>query len=251
MRDDARMKIGVVIPTLNEAERLPLRIAELRAQPDVCHIVVVDGGSTDGTPERARELGVTVLLSAPGRGRQLALGAAEARGDVLLFLHADTVFSAGAAAAIVECLSRDSNAGGGNFRLRFDGGDAFSAWLDGFYAFIRRFGLYYGDSAIFVRRSVYDRIGGIRPLALMEDYDFVRRLSRAGPTANIQHPVLWTSARRFHGRKPAAIVWGWVKIHVLYWLGRSPDRLAVLYDSSRQRERRAGDTGGSSFKSQS
>ncbi|MBM3512684.1 MAG: hypothetical protein FJX59_03105 [Alphaproteobacteria bacterium] len=140
---------------------------------------------------------------------------------------------------------------GGNFRLRFDGGDAFARWLDGFYAFIRRFGLYYGDSAIFIRHSVYRSIGGLRPIALMEDYDLVRRMTKAGPTINILNPELWTSSRRFRGRRPVAIVWGWIKIHVLYWCGVAPDRLARMYDSSRQRERRGDGNGGSSFSAQS
>lgn len=249
------MKIGVVIPTLNEAPRLPARIAELRADPSVADIVVVDGGSTDDTVEIARGRGVKVLSCDPGRGRQLALGAGHVAGDVLLFLHADTQFAAGAGAAVVAALEHDEHAVGGNFRLRFDGGDAFSRWLDGFYAFIRHAGLYYGDSAIFVRRRVYDAVGAIRPIALMEDYDFVRRMAKAGRTLNICEPTLWTSSRRFRGRKPAEIVWGWVKIHLLYWIGWSPDRLAQMYDSSRQRERRDVDardkTGGSSFSAQS
>lgn len=213
------MKIGVVIPTLNEAERLPQRIVELRAQPEIGQIVVVDGRSADGTADVARRLGLEALVTAPGRGQQLAEGAAAINQDVILFLHADTTFPPGAAGAIVRHLVSQPDAVGGNFRLRFDGGDAFACWLDGFYAFIRRFGLYYGDSAIFIRHSVYRSIGGLRPIALMEDYDLVRRMTKAGPTINILNPELWTSSRRFRGRRPVAIVWGWIKIHVLYWCG--------------------------------
>lgn len=245
------MKVGIVIPTLNEAPRLHLRIAELRAQPEVGRIVVVDGGSDDGTAEVARNFGVEVLTTEPGRGRQLAEGAKLIRDDVILFLHADTTFQVGAAEAIVRHLNAKPDIVGGNFRLRFDGGDAFSRWLDGFYAFIRRIGLYYGDSAIFIRRDIYHRIGGIRPIALMEDYDLVRRMAKSGRTINITTPELLTSSRRFRGRRPVEIVWGWIKIHVLFWLGVAPDRLARLYDSSRQRERRAGGTGGSSLRAQS
>ncbi len=95
-------------------------------------------------------------------------------------------------------------------------------------------GLYYGDSGIFVRARIYRALGGIRPLAVMEDYDFSRRLERAGPTCCIAEPPLVTSSRRFHGRRPAAIVWGWLKIHALYHLGVAPARLARLYDSERR-----------------
>ncbi|MGH6660241.1 MAG: hypothetical protein ACREB6_01760, partial [Rhodospirillales bacterium] len=126
---------------------------------------------------------------------------------------------------------------GGNFRLLFDGGDRFSRWLEGFYAFIRARGFYYGDSALFVRRRAYDALGGIRPLALMEDYDFVRRLEEAGETCSIGEPPLVTSSRRFHGCHPAAIVAGWLTIHLLFHAGVDTVVLARLYDSTRRRRR--------------
>ena len=88
-----------------------------------------------------------------------------------------------------------------------------------------------------------DRLGGLRPLALMEDYDLVRRLERAGPTLCIADPPLVTSSRRFHGRGRAAIVAGWLRIHALYHL-RLPDRLlARLYDSERRREAASAQSG--------
>ncbi|MCH7710682.1 MAG: hypothetical protein IH903_03510, partial [Proteobacteria bacterium] len=143
---------------------------------------------------------------------------------------------AGGLAAIEEALS-DPRIVGGNFRLHFDGPSGFARWLTGFYAFIRRLGLYYGDSGVFVRRRVYDALGGVRPIALMEDFDFNRRLERAGPTRCIASPPLMTSSRRFEGRHPLAIIWGWLRIHALFTLKASPTRLARLYDSERARER--------------
>ncbi len=122
----------------------------------------------------------------------------------------------------------------------FDGDDGFSRWLTGACAWIRRHGLYYGDSGVFVRADAYRVLGGVRSIAVMEDYDFVRRLQKFGPTCCIDDPPLVTSSRRFAGRHPLAIVWGWIKIHALYHLGVPPRRLAVLYDSGR---RRAGHTG--------
>lgn len=229
--------ISVVIPALNEVPRLDRLLRALARERTAHEVIVVDGGSADGTAPLARALGARVARTAPGRGRQLLLGAALARGDVLLFLHADTRFPEGGLAALARALDSRPAAPGGNFRLLFDGADPFSRWLDRFYAWIRARGVYYGDSAIFVRRDAYDRLGGIRPIALMEDYDFVRRLENAGETICIRNPPLVTSSRRFRGRRPAAIVAGWLWIHALYHLGVSPDRLAALYDSTRRRAR--------------
>src|SRR6266851_4195072 len=94
---------------------------------------------------------------------------------------------------------------------------------------IRSMGFYYGDSGIFVRRSVYEALGGFRPIPLMEDLEFVRRLERFGRTSCIKNPPLTTSSRRFEKRHPAQIVYGWVRLHVLFWLGASPDQLAKIY----------------------
>ena len=85
-----------------------------------------------------------------------------------------------------------------------------------------------------MRRSVYQRLGGIRPIALMEDYDFVKRLEASGTTCCIDDPGLVTSARRFQGRHPMAIVLGWLIIHGLFYLGVPPERLARIYNSARR-----------------
>lgn len=228
--------ISVVIPTLDEARRLAPLLAALADEPTPHEVIVADGGSSDATRAVARAAGAAVVVTPPGRGRQLRAGAEWATGDALLFLHADSRFPKGGLAAVARALAERPDCPGGNFRLVFDGEDRFSRWLDGFYAFIRARGFYYGDSAPFVRRRVYDALGGIRPLALMEDYDFVRLLEKAGPTCQVSEPPLVTSSRRFHGRRPAAIVIGWVVIHVLYYLGVDDEVLAKLYDSARRRQ---------------
>ncbi len=228
------MTISVIIPTLNEAHRLPDLLTRLRSDSVDIEIIVVDGGSRDRTCAVAKATGARVLTSARGRGQQLHAGAEAATGDILWFLHADTTYPQGGLRQIERILSDDPAIIGGNFRLLFDGRDGFSRWLDGFYRWIREHGVYYGDSAVFVRRRAYQTLGGIRPIALMEDYDFNRRMENAGRTCCIADPPLVTSSRRFAGRRPAAIVWGWLKIHLLFYLGVSPDRLARLYDSQRQ-----------------
>lgn len=221
--------ISVIIPTLDEAERLPALLARIAREPTPHEVVVVDGGSRDATLRAARAAGVRVLGTEPGRGQQLAAGAAASHGDVLLFLHADCRFPAGGLAEIEATLRRSAACPGGNFRLVFDGDTAFSRWLTGFYAWIRARGLYYGDSAVFVRREAYRALGGVRPIALMEDYDFTRRLERLGVTCCIGEPPLVTSSRRFAGRRPVAIVLGWIELHLLYHMGVSPAFLARRY----------------------
>ena len=126
--------------------------------------------------------------------------------------------------------------------MLFDGHTRFDRFLTWFYGAIRRLGLFYGDSGIFVRRDVYDAVGGIKALPLMEDHDFARRLRRAGRVACVPFPPLVTSSRRFAGRRPVAIMGGWLMIHVLYALGVSPRRLARLYRSTEQApgQRRSG-----------
>ena len=228
------MTVSIVIPTLNEHNNLTRLLDEIEGEAD--EIIVVDGGSSDGTQDIAEHAGCRLVISPRGRGQQLARGADEASGDILWFLHADCRVPKGAVAEIQRRLDADPDIIGGNFRLLFDGATKFDRWLDGFYAWNRRRGVYYGDSGIFVRRDAYHRIGGIKPIALMEDFDFVRRMERAGRTICIEDPPLITSSRRFCGRRPAGIVYGWVKIHALYYLGVAPDRLARIYDGHRVKE---------------
>ena len=231
------MKVSIIIPTLNEASRIARLVRALRVIDPGCEIIVADGGSSDGTLERARDAGALATACERGRGQQLCHGADLATGDVLLFLHADTRLLRGAIDALRRRLA-DPGLIGGNFRVLFDGGTDFARWLTGFYAWFRRFGFYYGDSAMFVRRSVYEEMGGFRPVDLMEDFDFARRLRRVGRTTCIEEPPVVTSSRRFEGRRAPAIVAGWLLIHALFYLRMKPAVLARLYDSARSREAR-------------
>ena len=241
------MNVSIIIPTLNEDSRIAELVRSLKARERGCEIIVVDGGSNDGTLERARDAGALATASERGRGQQLRCGADLATCDVLLFLHADTCLPPGAIEALRRHLANPEVVGG-NFRVLFDGGTDFARWLTGFYAWFRRFGVYYGDSAMFVRRSVYKEMGGFRPVDLMEDFDFARRLRRMGKTICIQDPPVVTSSRRFAGRRAPAIVAGWLFIHALFYLRMKPAILARLYDSARHKEGRARSAAGAGFK---
>jgi hypothetical protein len=229
--------VSIVVPTLNEAARIGPLVATLSAEAPPVEIVVADGGSVDFTADIARAAGARVVPAPRGRGQQLAAGIAASTGDIVWMVHADTTVPPGAVAALRRALA-DPAVAGGNFALVFaaDGDDdrdrAFARWLTGFYAWFRRRGLYYGDSGIFIRRAALDRLGGVKPIALMEDFDLSRRMERAGGTVCVDAPALVTSARRFAGRRPAAIVAGWVLVHALWYLGARPSFIARVYRSA-------------------
>ncbi len=133
--------ISVVIPTLDESANLQRLLKTLRRERTAAEIIVVDGGSRDDTPLVADRHGAKVLVSPPGRGPQLRAGAAAAGGDIILFLHADSIFPRGGLGRIAATLADAPAVVGGNFRVLFDGDSAFSRWLTGFYAWFRGHGL--------------------------------------------------------------------------------------------------------------
>jgi rSAM/selenodomain-associated transferase 2 len=225
------MKISVIRPVLNEKTSLGKVLKAVIEQPKPFEIIVCDDGSEDGSVQTALELTHLVVMARGGRGPQICEGIRHASGEVLLVLHADTIIGCSAFERIRTEL-RESDVSGGNFRVVFDGDMEFSTWLTKFYQWLRSKGVYYGDSAIFVRRSVFEKIGGIKPLALMEDFDFVRRLERHGGTICIEDPPVVTSSRRFMKRKPWRIVAQWIVIHVMYYLRVSPRYLARHYQSA-------------------
>lgn len=221
--------VSIVVPVLEEEATITSVLDHLAELPKRWEMIVVDGGSGDLTrvlagAHRARP----VVIDGPrGRANQINAGAAEARGDVLLFLHADTRLPHDAHANLSGALA-DPNVVGGNFALRFDGGDRFSRVLGAWYALQRRTGVYYGDSAIWLRASAFERLGGFEALPIMEDYDLVRRLERAGRTVCLPGPAI-TSARRWQHHGLVRTIASWVLIRWLFIAGASPARLARLY----------------------
>jgi rSAM/selenodomain-associated transferase 2 len=172
----------VVVPTLNAAGHLPsclraLGAASARTRLD---LVVADGGSIDGTAEVARRLGVRVLSAPRGRGSQLAAGARAVEGDWLLFVHADTVLGTGWLDAALRFATAPALADrAAYFRFALDDPRAVARALETVVAWrCRILGLPYGDQALLIARSFYERLGGFRVLPLMEDVDLVRRIGR-------------------------------------------------------------------------
>ncbi len=221
------MLVSVVMPTLDEARNMRARAAEIARQDGPFEWIVADGGSSDETVALASSLGAKTIACPLGRGGQLDAGTRASGGAIVLFLHADTALPDGALAAMRGALD-DERIVGGNFQLRFTAEGLFSRALAWCYANQQRaFGAFFGDSAIFVRRDVFDALGGFGGMPLMEDYAFVRRLRRRGPTRRLGL-VVRTSSRRFEHRPFRTIVL-WASIMVLYHAGVSPARLAQLY----------------------
>lgn len=218
-----------MIPTLNEEENVARLLGRLARTEGVHEVIVADGGSTDGTRSAVRARDARLIEGERGRGQQLRAGAEAATGDVLLFLHADVVPPWDVSAQISHAL--DGGCVGGNFALRYPGGGLLGRWLELLHPAYRSLGRYYGDSGIFVRRDVYERVGGMPHVPIMEDVIFVRRLEAAGPTAYLTGPVV-SSPRRWQGR-PLRTLLLWVSLQLALALGASPWRLARFYRANK------------------
>ncbi len=221
--------ISIIIPTANEAQHLPRTLQAIaRAGGTVLHeVLVVDAGSSDHTAELASQHGARVV---PGKVRQRAaqmnLGATQARGDILLFLHGDTVLPANALAKIEEALT-NSRVMGGAFARHYDS----PSWLLRLtcalaYLRGRLSGWFLGDQGIFVRADIFQRLDGFRNIELFEDLDFSRRMRRTGRTV-ILRPAVTSAARRFERLGPGRTTMGDFVLTCRYLRGVSPGELAT------------------------
>jgi rSAM/selenodomain-associated transferase 2 len=225
------ISISIVVPVLNE-EGILLPFLERLARLQHIEIIVVDGGSEDRTLSLLRNFSshssFQVLTAPRGRARQMNEGAKRASGESLLFLHADSTLSQTGLDALSRVMS-ESDRVGGAFRLRIDSTSFFLkavSWAAN--ARSQYLGLPYGDQGIFVRRSVFEKVGGYADLPLMEDVDFIRRLKKVGPIV-LLNEVIVTSSRRWNRDGRLYNSFRNFILLACYLMGISPFRLARWY----------------------
>jgi rSAM/selenodomain-associated transferase 2 len=229
--ESGAMRISVIIPVLNEEKRIAATLAELQClKPD--ELIVVDGGSRDGTGEVCQGFDVELYAAATGRARQMNFGAQRASGDVLVFLHADTRLPPSAFDDIRAAL-QDQKVLGGRFDLQLD--DArpmfkLIAFMISLRSRLSKVGT--GDQAIFVRREIFAELGGYPDIPLMEDVAFSRALKRRGAVACLRSRVV-SSARRWDADGIWRTILKMWTLKSLYLLGISPVRLKRYYGDTR------------------
>lgn len=220
--------LSVIVPLYNEASQAPELIRQLRELEPYCELVLVDGGSTDGTRVQL-EREFPVLSSPKGRGTQLNRGVAASHGELLLFLHADSRLPHGALQELRRVLATSSF---GCFGIRFDTkapAMLCCSFLSNFRAKYRR--LPFGDQGFFMERSLFDELGGFREIPLMEDYQFSLDLREHGIKPALAHKRIRTSSRRYAGGlvKQLSTMVQMGRLRKMYRDGVDPVRLAALY----------------------
>lgn len=223
-------RVSIIMPVLNEEASLPDVLAALQRRflaGGQAELIVADGGSTDCTVSIAAAFGRVISIPR-GRARQMNAGAAVARGEVLLFLHADTLLPFDALNVIDRALARPGVVGGA-FRLRFDTDSRIYRLVAAsvnLRSALRH--IYTGDQAYAIRRDAFERIGGYPNIALMEDLEIVKRLRRIGRFVLFPASVT-TSARRHRqtGLGRTLLVMGLIRM--LYVCGMPPERLCQIY----------------------
>lgn len=232
----AAARLSIIVPVRNEAATIESTLAALQGLRQRGHeVIVVDGGSGDHSAALAAPYADRVLSSEAGRARQMNAGAAAAGQALLLFLHADTVLPAGADRLIVSALARDA-ADWGWFDARLDAaGLSYAVIARAMSLRARLTRVCTGDQALFVRRELFERLGGFPALPLMEDIAFSKRLRRTAPATVVKAPVT-TSARRWQQRGAVTTVLFMWRLRWLYWRGAEPEALARLYYPPSQAE---------------
>ena len=222
------MKLSIIMPVLDEAAEIEAALTALapfRARG--VEVIVADGGSGDDTVGLARPLADRVVMAARGRAAQMNAGAAVAKGDVLLFLHADTHLPDGADRLILDAFTRSGRAWG-RFDVRINGGGVFALISAFMNARSRLSGIATGDQAMFVSRAAFDNVGSFPPIALMEDVTLSAKLKRVGRPLCLAARVT-TSGRRWHRQgvlRTILLMW---KLRLAYFFGADPVRLARAY----------------------
>ena len=223
--------VAAVVPVYNEAKILPGMIARL-SELGFNELVVVDGGSSDESELILMDSGLKWIASEQGRARQMNVGASECVSDILIFIHADTIFHPDCLRSLKRVVGSPEVVGG-RFDLRLSGGSLFYRLIEGFINLRSRISkISTGDQCLFVRRALFEKMGGFAELPLMEDIEFSKRLKRQGRVVCLKERVV-TSSRRWEKKgvvKTILLMW---KLRFFYWIGISPERLAELYRHAR------------------
>lgn len=219
--------LSVIVPVLDESAGVAACLRSLAPLRDRgAEVIVVDGGSTDGTPALAQSLADAVLSSPRGRARQMNVGARRARGDALLFLHADTLLPEGADRLVREALATKE---WGRFDVRIDSASPSLRVVAMLMNLRSRWtGVATGDQAMFVRRSAFEAAGGFPDIALMEDIALSRTLRARGRPACLRERVVTSGRRWERGGVARTILLMW-RLRFAYWRGADPADLARRY----------------------
>jgi rSAM/selenodomain-associated transferase 2 len=226
------MRLSVVVPALNEERAIAAALDAIRRGAPDAEVIVVDGGSTDATCAAAGTLADRVIEAPRGRARQMNAGAAASRGEALAFVHADTIVPQSFAADIAGALA-DPAVIGGRFDVALDSSAPAYRLIGALISIRSRLSrTATGDQAIFVRREIFERLGGFPDIELCEDLDFARKLKRTGRVACLRSRVT-TSARRWQRDGMVRTVLRMWLIRALYLAGVKPARLGRMYADTR------------------
>lgn len=230
-RMEKRLAFSIILPVLNEAERINDAVARLRDHNDEeeMEIIIVDGDAAGSTIKAVMDEKVLKLTALRGRARQMNIGATRAKGDILLFLHADTRLPSNALALIRSALHRN-RAVAGAFDLGFDTKRRIFTVTELYVALRTRLTrVPFGDQAIFIRRSFFEQIGGYRDIPLMEDVELMKRIRKRGDTIVIIPQKVRTSPRRYERGGVLYCTFRNLAMQILYAWGVPPERLIRWY----------------------
>lgn len=222
------MRFSIIIPTLNEARFIHACLLDLQTLKNKSEIIIVDGGSTDNTLEIAKPLADKIIISSQGRAKQMNAGAKLAKGETLVFIHADTFLPENALDLITQALSK-TNPGWGRFNVQLKGNHILLkviAALMNIRSCLTNIAT--GDQVLFVSKQLFDKVGGYPDIALMEDIELCTNLKRLSPSICLKAKVT-SSGRRWEKNgvfKTILLMW---RLRLGHFFGENPDILSTLY----------------------
>lgn len=226
------MLVSIIMPVLNEASTIAATLASIKRLNGKSEVIIVDGGSTDGTEKLGAETGCLVVSAPQGRARQMNIGCRYANGEILLFLHSDSWLPPDALQKMAGVL-QDPQVIGGGFRLTMNDPSPVLKLVCWFSNLRARWGhVYFGDQGIFVRREAFATVGGFPDIEIMEDWELSRRLAKIGMLRQVP-AIITTSARRFRQGGIWRTIWLMQKLKFLYLCGVPPATIKQYYQEVR------------------